>query len=233
LKDLLYLSHRSIYIATCIDADLIDRTERHAVVVKNVDENLEWMQEKLKRAFFQELTLMWRFRSHPNFVKVYAYSTKPVCLLMKYYEAGDLSAYCRGRGRARMMLPYSVLRITRMLGQFCAGIAYMHSNGIAHCDVKPANVLLEYSSIYGEWMMIITDFGIARVLDQAKAGVDGFQVSELRGASIAYSSPDVLIRLKNSLNEKNPSVWKAGDAYSLAVCICELLKRRSPWHVSK
>lgn len=222
----------SIYLATCIDGDLIERTQSQAVVVKNCAEDIEWMQDRLKRAFFQELTLMWRFRQHPNFVKVYAYSTRPVCLLMKFYEAGDLAAYSRGRGRAKFVLPYSKLRIIRMMSQFCAAIAYMHNvGGIAHCDIKPANVLLEYSPIYGEWIIIVTDFGIARVLDQSRVGVDGFQVSELRGASIAYSSPDVLIRLKNSLNEKNPSVWKAGDVYSLAVSLCELMKRRSPWHI--
>ena len=30
----------------------------------------------------------------------------------------------------------------RMLAQIAAGLAYLHARGVAHCDLKPANVLI-------------------------------------------------------------------------------------------
>ena len=70
----------------------------------------------------------------------------------------------------------------------------MHLKQFAHCDVKPDNVLLEAKHDYLEPR--ITDFGISRLLDLSASQVAAFRVSAIRGASVSYAAPEVLLRFR-------------------------------------
>jgi WD40 repeat protein len=59
--------------------------------------------------------------------------------------------------------PLSVLEIVRIGMQTAAGLAAAHAQGLIHCDIKPDNLLLEA----GSGRVKITDFGLARALDEA------------------------------------------------------------------
>ena len=76
----------------------------------------------------------------------------------------------------------------------------------------------------------MSDFGISRVITQEKVRVAAFQVSNLRGASIAYASPDALVTFRHKIQETDPKIWIACDVYALSMSLMEMLKRGSPWH---
>jgi len=59
--------------------------------------------------------------------------------------------------------PLAVTEILRIAMQTAAGLAAAHAQGLVHRDVKPANILLEN----GVERVMITDFGLARTVDDA------------------------------------------------------------------
>ena len=219
----------SIYRATCLELDLADRSKNQPLAVKNVAEALETMDEKVRTAFFQEVSLMHRFRDHPNFIRLFAYSTRPVTMVMKLYELGDLVHFIAGRGATvKRGIPYTKFAMVSLMHQFASAIAHMHENGVVHCDVKPANVLLD-TDANGGLVAVLTDFGISRIVDKTAMKVQAFNVADLRGASLAYASPESMERFRKRLTETDGRVWMAADTYALAISALQMMARTTPW----
>lgn len=55
--------------------------------------------------------------------------------------------------------------VVRIVGAVASGLDYAHKQGLLHRDVKPANILLTHLDDDGEQRILLTDFGIARNLD--------------------------------------------------------------------
>ena len=104
----------------------------------------------------------------------------------------------------------------------------MHENEIAHCDIKPANCLLETDED-GLLRLIVTDFGISRIVSVSALQVKAFRVSTLKGASASYAAPEVWDRLRGSYMPDQPDFWKGGDMYALSVTLLELMTRKHAW----
>lgn len=110
------------------------------------------------------------------------------------------------------------------------GLKYMHEKGFAHCDIKTSNALVEYRNEIGRHSAALTDFGIAKVLDETNKKVVALQTTTVKGATVAYAAPEILTALNCPIFiENTPAVTKAGDVYALACVIFELLTRKSPW----
>lgn len=78
-------------------------------------------------------------------------------LVMQYVAGESLQARVDREG------PLSVEQILRIGVQAALGLAAAHAQGIVHRDIKPANILLEN----GVERLLITDFGLARTVDDA------------------------------------------------------------------
>ena len=85
-----------------------------------------------------------------------------------------------------------------------------HRNGLVHRDVKPANVLL-----CDDDRVLITDFGIAKVVDTTDRTATGTMLG-----SVKYLSPEQV--------EGRP-VDGRSDVFSLGVVLWECLTGRPPW----
>lgn len=94
----------------------------------------------------------------------------------------------------------------------CAGLAYAHSRGVLHRDVKPENLL--FSS---EGMLKITDFGIAKVIN----GGETFATTagDILGTP-AYISPE---------QAEGKELGPAADVYATGVMLYELLAGTLPY----
>ena len=78
-------------------------------------------------------------------------------IVMQYLPQGSLSQFIQNHG------PLSTLEVTRIGMQVAKALDAAHQVGIIHRDVKPGNVLLEK----GAASAMVTDFGLARVVDEA------------------------------------------------------------------
>jgi serine/threonine protein kinase len=82
---------------------------------------------------------------------------------MQYVAGESLQA------RVDRVGPLSVKEVLRISLQAAAGLASAHGQGLIHRDVKPANILLEH----GVDRALLTDFGLARTVDDASLTTTG------------------------------------------------------------
>lgn len=88
--------------------------------------------------------------------------------------------------------PLSVAEVLRIGRQIAAGLAAAHEQGLVHRDIKPANILLND----GIERLLITDFGVARAMDDVSmtrtgviAGTPQYMSPEqARGEAVDYRS---------------------------------------------
>lgn len=66
--------------------------------------------------------------------------------------------------------PLEIKEVLRIAMQTARGLAAAHAQGLVHRDIKPANILLEN----GASRVRITDFGLARAIDDASQTQSGF-----------------------------------------------------------
>ncbi|KIM59265.1 hypothetical protein SCLCIDRAFT_1217818 [Scleroderma citrinum Foug A] len=97
-------------------------------------------------------------------------------LVSPYYQNRNLKDYMK---RNRTQLSYS--QMLDMTYQFASGLEYLHKSNIVHGDLKPDNIMI---SDGGE--VVISDFGLSRILDAA-----GFTTKNFYG-SVRYTAPELL-----------------------------------------
>lgn len=100
------------------------------------------------------------------------------------------------------------LSVEKRVALFCdavSGVAAAHQKSILHCDLKPANILVNSQGI-----VKVVDFGLAQRFSAASTGT----VITPRGISLNYASPEHANKERMSLES---------DVYSLGCVLYELL----------
>lgn len=103
-------------------------------------------------------------------------------------------------------------RIARLIAEVADGLHHAHEAGIIHRDIKPQNLLLGDDD-----HLHITDFGLARLLDEP-----GVTMSFENVGTPAYMSPEQVS------SERRPVDGRC-DIFSLGVTLYELLTRQRPF----
>src|SRR5512139_201541 len=101
-------------------------------------------------------------------------------------------------------VPMPWKRLQAIAIQICDGLQAAHDLGIVHRDLKPDNILIEHATDRA----VITDFGIARSMDDPGVTQDGAVVGTPR-----YMAPEQL---------SGRAVDKRSDLFSLGVMLYEL-----------
>lgn len=115
--------------------------------------------------------------THENVVAIHAIEEKhrPPYIVMQMIDGFSLQEKLNETGSLELR---EILRIGM---QIASGLAAAHKQGLVHRDIKPSNVLLEN----GVERVKITDFGLARAVDDASISRSG----EIAGTPM-YMSPE-------------------------------------------
>lgn len=97
---------------------------------------------------------------HQNVVSVYSVEEEPIPYLVMELIEGETV-----QDRIDQAGPLDVSDLMVLGRQLLSGLAAAHAVGIVHRDIKPSNILIE--DLPGQ-VLKITDFGLARTVDDAK-----------------------------------------------------------------
>lgn len=147
---------------------------------------------------------------HPNVVSIHGVSPDDALpyLVMTYISGGSLQKRLADEG------PFTTAEVLRIGSQVAAGLAAAHDQGLVHRDIKPANIMLEQ----GVERIAITDFGLARAVDDASITREG-----VVAGTPQYMSPE---------QARGESVDQRSDLFSLGSVLYALATGRPPFRAS-
>jgi serine/threonine protein kinase len=144
---------------------------------------------------------------HPNIVGIHGLGRTPggSCFLIMDLVNGPNLAIL---GKTRTI---SVEEATRWAIQTCHAIEHAHAMGIIHCDLKPANILLD-----DRGSIRVTDFGLARSLTEHTPWT-----AEIEGTA-PFMAPEQASRCWGPIDTRT-------DIYGVGAVLYALLTDRPPW----
>jgi len=176
----------------------VHTTLEQQVAIKALSSELASNPSSRKR-FVKEAKIQAKF-SHPNVVNIFNYldEGEDVYIVMEYVNGQTLEQKLKSEGaiseKEAISISIPVLE----------ALDFMHSNGVIHRDIKPSNIMITNTGL-----IKVTDFGIAKVLDentqQTKTGMVG---------SLYYISPEQILGEQTSA---------ATDVYSFGVTLFHMI----------
>ncbi len=151
---------------------------------------------------------------HPNIVHIFDYNVSerdgyPIYyMVMSYIPGATLRVLLEVNGAQNTRLPQST--VISIAADIASALTYAHQRGIAHRDVKPGNILITESG-----QAILTDFGIARIMQTARLTEDGVSTG-----TPSYMSPEQAAGQGGDTRS---------DLYSLGVIVYEMLAGSPPF----
>lgn len=145
---------------------------------------------------------------HTNIVSFYGAvldDEDPLCIVYEFMDMGSLYDLTHDRKNPISLGFDSCVKISL---QIARGIAYLHSQGIVHRDLKSPNILIN-----NNWNVKITDFGLSRSKQESEA------MKTVVG-SPAWMAPEIL--------EHKP-YDESVDVYSFGILMWELYSGQRPF----
>ncbi|KAK3597293.1 hypothetical protein CHS0354_010925 [Potamilus streckersoni] len=172
------------------------------------------------KEFVDEIAIFGEL-DHPNIVKFIGACTKTpnLCIVMEYMPMSLFDALHMNENT-----DFSEGERLQIICQTCSGLEYLHEQGIAHCDLKSQNVLLDYVS--GKTCLAkITDFGLSMIKANTETSVSGSEELVRNVGTPRYSAPEVLRGERLSARD-----MMFADSYSLSLIIYEVICEEEPFY---
>lgn len=171
--------------------------------------------EERRARFLREAAVCASIR-HPNVVPVVDHgideATGVPYLVMPLLVGEDLASVL---DRAGCLEPDVAIAL---IVQACEGLAAAHALGVVHRDVKPSNLFLEGGEGDAHLIVKVTDFGLAKALDEAPGSPGALTGTGRFMGTPQYVSPEQAISAKH--------VDLRTDVYSLAMSLYHALAGR-------
>jgi serine/threonine protein kinase len=132
-------------------------------------------------------------------------------MVMDLIEGPTLEARLRERWRKGQ--PFTPDETVGIINALADALDYAHAEGIIHHDLKPSNIM--FTSDGPDGRLLLTDFGIARILDTPSLTITGMFLGTPH-----YTSPEQAQGQRGD---------KRSDIYSLGVILYELVTGRLPF----
>jgi len=152
--------------------------------------SLQWAIKQIKRKtveenkhhIMQEIKIMRRL-NHPHIVKLHdvVETASDLYIVMELMRGGELFDRILSKGS------YSEKDTSSVLRKVVSGLAHIHGKGIAHCDLKPENLI--YATPDPDADIKIIDFGLSQLVDSPAAKT----VTRIVGTP-EYIAPEVISR---------------------------------------
>jgi len=169
---------------------------------------VEWSADEEYRARFTREADLASTLWHPNIVGVHdrGEADGHLWISMDYVDGVDASRLLLDRFPAGMPTE----DVMRIVAAVASALDYAHTQGLLHRDVKPANIMLTHVDNQGDQRVLLTDFGIARDVND----ISGLTQTNMTVGTVAYSAPEQL---------KGESIDGRADQYALAATAYQLL----------
>ncbi len=144
---------------------------------------------------------------HPNIVPLFetGIENNQHFIVSAYLEGKPLNQVIREVGN------FEIFQAARLIQKIAEGVAYAHSQGIIHRDIKPHNILLDSKD-----EPVLLDFGLAQ---RADAGDEKLTQDGSIMGTPAYMAPEQAAGEGTAFS----------DQYSLGVTLYEMLTGRTPF----
>ena len=98
-----------------------------------------WLVDGDQEQLFKEVQALRKLK-HPNVIEYISSidSQDSLRILMEFAEGGDLNT----KIKQQKGMPFPDEVVLEWFIQICDGLAYIHEQGIIHCDLKPRNIFL-------------------------------------------------------------------------------------------
>ena len=122
----------------------------------------------------------------------------------------------------RRLAPRTPVEALHILEPAALALALAHKKGIAHRDVKPANIFV-IGDARGEYTVKVLDFGIAKVVQDVQRQAGSFQQTQgvVSSFTPAYGAPEQFSRTHGATGP-----WT--DVFALALIFTELMTHEPP-----
>ncbi|MCB0197208.1 MAG: serine/threonine protein kinase [Anaerolineae bacterium] len=178
------------------------------VAIKVMHEHLSRDPEFVRR--FQREALTAGRLMHPNVVQILDFDqiAGVYYMVMQFINGPTLKD--EFRARRRQGRGFSLKTIGRIFQALGSAVDYAHQHQMVHRDLKPVNIMIDDNG-----QVVLTDFGIARLLDGTQYTATGALIG-----TPAYMSPE---------QGQGAKVDGRSDIYTLGVILYELVTGKVPF----
>lgn len=198
-----------------------DPSLQRYVAIKLMHADLRADPEFVKR--FEREARVIAALHHPHIVQLHDFqvayaagSSNPVAyMVMEYISGQTLADYLRATSRVgRFPSPAEIIHLFSAIS---SAVDYAHQRNMLHRDIKPANILLDQHrpARFPMGEAVLTDFGIARLLNNASATLTGQWIG-----TPLYMSPE---------QAQGHTCDGRSDIYSLGIILYEMLTGAQPF----